>query len=103
METFMERIIETDRRAREVIEQALSRREPALAEARTQAQAELDKRAEALRLEMEEIDRRAEDRRKRDAQAADEEYLTAKHALDAAFEQQRAAWLDEIFSRAARR
>ena len=38
METFMERIIETDRRAREVIEKALAQREGDLAAARKQAQ-----------------------------------------------------------------
>ena len=101
METFMERIIETDRRAREVIEQALAQREPALAAARKAAQEELRSREEAQRAEMEQLDRDAERSRERDAQDADREYLAAKHALDAAFEEKRGEWLETICRRAA--
>ena len=99
METFMERIIETDRRARQVIEQALARRETELADARVKAQEEVRQRTEALRAEMEQIDRNAEAWKARDAEAAEQEYLTAKHALDAAFEAGRETWLEGICNR----
>lgn len=101
METFMERIIETDRRAREVIEKALAQREGDLAAARKQAQEEVRKRTEALRAEMDTIDREAGKSRAQSAQEADREYLSAKHALDAAFEEKREDWLKRICSRAA--
>lgn len=99
METFMERIIETDRRARSVIEEALARRETELAKAREDAQAEADKRSASMRAEMEQIDQEAEAWKTQDAQDAEAEYLTAKHALDAAFEAKREGWLKELFQR----
>lgn len=100
METFMQRIIDTDRQARDVIEKALARREGELAAARSEAQEEVRKRTEALRAEMDEIDRKAEASRQKSAEQADREYLTAKHALDAAFESKREEWLKRICDRA---
>ena len=99
METFMERIIETDRRARAVIEQALAKRETELAKARAEAEAEAEQRSASMRAEMEEIDRSAEAWKAKDAEAAESEYLAAKHALDAAFEEKREGWLNKLFER----
>ena len=52
-----------------------------------------------MRAEMEEIDRSAEAWKAKDAEAAESEYLAAKHALDAAFEEKREGWLNKLFER----
>ena len=77
METFMERIIETDRRAREVIEKALAQREGDLAAARKQAQEEVHKRTEALGAVMGTIGREAGESRAQGAQGGDRGSLSA--------------------------
>ena len=72
MEKFVDRIIETDRKAREIIEQA-----------------QQDKGRAA-------IDEEFAQREARESERMDAAYLDAKHALDNAFEDGHDAWLAEI-------
>ena len=78
MEKFVDRIIETDRKAREIIEQAQQEKQAVLADAKKRADAEIAQR-EA-----------------RESERMDAAYLDAKHALDNAFEDGHDAWLAEI-------
>ena len=78
MEKFVNRIIETDRKAREIIEQAQQEKQAVLADAKKRADAEIAQR-EA-----------------RESERMDAAYLDAKHALDNAFEAGHDAWLAEI-------
>ena len=78
MEKFVDRIIETDRKAREIIEQAQQEKQAVLADAKKRADAEIAQR-EA-----------------RESERMDAAYLDAKHALDNAFEAGHDAWLAEI-------
>ncbi len=78
MEKFVDRIIETDRKAREIIEQAQQEKQAVLADAKKRADAEIARR-EA-----------------RESERMDAAYLDAKHALDNAFEAGHDAWLAEI-------
>ena len=78
MEKFVDRIIETDRKAREIIEQAQQEKQAVLADAKKRADAEFAQR-EA-----------------RESERMDAAYLDAKHALDNAFEAGHDAWLAEI-------
>ena len=75
MEKFVDRIIETDRKAREIIEQAQQEKQAVLADAKKRADAE---------------------REARESERMDAAYLDAKHALDNAFEAGHDAWLAEI-------
>ena len=75
MEKFVDRIIETDRKAREIIEQAQQEKQAVLADAKKRADAEIARR---------------------ESERMDAAYLDAKHALDNAFEAGHDAWLAEI-------
>ena len=89
MEKFVNRIIETDRKAREIIEQAQQEKQAVLADAKKRADAEIARR-EA------EADEEFAQREARESERMDAAYLDAKHALDNAFEAGHDAWLAEI-------
>lgn len=96
MESFVDRIIETDRKARMVIEQAQQEKERLLNEARQKAQDYLEKQEMRVKQGREDVDREFEQKTQEAAAAADKSYLEQKHALDDAFEQNRALWIKEI-------
>lgn len=84
MEQFVELMLATDRKARDMIDKARQTRAQAVADAQKQA-AEI---------------RAADEKRlaagKAQAKALDEEFLRAKHALDGRFDANRSAWLDGL-------
>lgn len=96
MESFVDRIIETDRKARIVIEQAQQEKETLLNEARKKAQDYLEKQEMRVKQGREDVDREFEQKTREAADAADKSYLDQKHALDNAFEHNRALWIKEI-------
>ena len=86
MEKFVDRIIETDRKAREIIEAAQLQKKQLMqqADAKTQQaiakrQAQDDKKMEALNAELAQREKDACDK-------ADDAYICAKHKLDNTFE-----------------
>ena len=89
MEKFVDRIIETDRKAREIIEQAQQEKQAVLADAKKRADAEIARREAEADKGRAAIDEEF-------AQRMDAAYLDAKHALDNAFEAGHDAWLAEI-------
>lgn len=98
METFVERIIETDRKAQEVIGAAQKEKKELLQQARERARQELAQREAAARQGKQAVDAEMEQSARQASQSADEDYLEKKRALDAAFEAHREAWLSEITS-----
>ena len=93
MEKFVDRIIETDRKAREIIEQAQQEKQAVLADAKKRADAEIARREAEADKGRAAID---EEFAQREAERMDAAYLDAKHALDNAFEDGHDAWLAEI-------
>ena len=93
MEKFVDRIIETDRKAREIIEQAQQEKQAVLADAKKRADAEIARREAEGRAA---IDEEFAQREARESERMDAAYLDAKHALDNAFEAGHDAWLAEI-------
>ena len=91
MEKFVDRIIETDRKAREIIEQAQQEKQAVLADAKKRADAEIARREAEADKGRAAIDEEFAQRERMDAA-----YLDAKHALDNAFEAGHDAWLAEI-------
>lgn len=96
MESFVERIIKTDREAREIIAAAQEQKEKALAEAVTRAETTIAKRQEEQQRQMDKQDEALSARENTAMQRADEEYIAAKHALDTTFDKHHDAWLEEI-------
>ena len=96
MEKFVDRIIETDRKARQVIDAAQQEKKRLLRESKARAQADLAAREEAAQQGKKAVDAEMAALAKDAGQKTDEDYLAKKHALDAAFEQHREAWLAEI-------
>ena len=96
MEAFVELIMETDRKARALIDQAQEEKKEILAGAEKRANEELKKREAALKAGKKQVDAQldADTRKERDVMA--KAYLEAKHALDAAFEEKREMWLKEL-------
>lgn len=96
LEAFVDRIIETDRRARGVIENAQREKKRLLEEAKQRAAEELKKQSAATQQGKQAIDGELAQREQAENQKADEAYLAAKRGLDEAFEAHREAWLDEV-------
>ena len=96
MEKFVDRIIETDRKAREIIEQAQQEKKTILADAKTRAEQELLQRQADAEKGKAEIDAEFETRTMQGIQQMDAAYLNAKHALDETFETGHDVWLCEI-------
>ena len=96
MEKFVDRIIETDRKAREIIEQAQQEKQAVLADAKKRADAEIARRETEADKGRAAIDEEFAQREARESERMDAAYLDAKHALDNAFEDGHDAWLAEI-------
>ena len=96
MEKFVNRIIETDRKAREIIEQAQQEKQAVLADAKKRADAEIARREAEADKGRAAIDEEFAQREARESEHMDAAYLDAKHALDNAFADGHDAWLAEI-------
>lgn len=96
MEKFVDRIIETDRKAREIIEQAQQEKQAVLADAKKRADAEIARREAEADKGRAAIDEEFAQREARESERMDGAYLDAEHALDNAFEAGHDAWLAEI-------
>lgn len=97
-ESFVDKIIDTDKKAREIIEGAQKEKDLLMAEAEKRARHEIEARGEDDKKEMSQIDIIYNEKLAEASERADAEYIAAKHALDAAFEKGRRGWLDEIIS-----
>ena len=86
MEKFVNRIIETDRKAREIIEQAQQEKQAVLADAKKRADAEIARREAEADQGRAAIDEEFAQREARESERMDAAYLDAKHALDNALE-----------------
>ncbi|MEG1406834.1 MAG: hypothetical protein RSD23_03170 [Ruthenibacterium sp.] len=96
MEKFVDRIIDTDRKAREIIEEAQNKKSALLAQAAQNAEAEIKMRIAESKQKIAESDADLNAREAQAMETADADYFVAKHALDAAFEAGRKTWLREI-------
>ena len=96
MEKFVDRIIETDRKAREIIEQAQQEKQAVLADAKKRADAEIARREAEADKGRAAIDDEFAQREAGESERMVADYLDAKHALDNAFEAGHDAWLAEI-------
>lgn len=96
MEAFVELIMETDRKARALIDQAQEEKKEILAGAEKRANEELKKREAALEAGKKEVDAQLAKDTQKEREEMDKAYLDAKHALDAAFEEKRTFWLEEL-------
>ncbi|WP_367924421.1 hypothetical protein [uncultured Ruthenibacterium sp.] len=96
MEAFVDLIMETDRKARALIDQAQEEKKQILAGAEKRANAELQKRQAVLEQGKREVDAQLAQDTQKEREEMDKAYLDAKHALDATFEENREHWLDEI-------
>ena len=96
MENFVDRIIETDRKARELLESARSEKKKLLDDAKKRAADYLEQQEQAVRQGRAAVDEEFSRKTAQAAEEADQDYLEQKHRLDGAFEQHRAAWLSEI-------
>ncbi|NCC08349.1 MAG: hypothetical protein EOM30_10030 [Clostridia bacterium] len=97
-ESFVDKIIDTDKKAREIIEGAQKEKDLLMAEAEKRAKQEIEARAEDDKKEMAQIDNKYKEKLAAATERANVEYIAAKHALDAAFEKGRKVWLDEIIN-----
>ena len=96
MESFVERIIETDRKAREMIEAAQQKKQTLQKEAEEKAQQTLTARAAADKTAIEKLDSALALQETAAMDKADKEYIQAKHVLDDAFNAGRDGWLSEL-------
>ncbi|MEG2672156.1 MAG: hypothetical protein RR937_03140 [Ruthenibacterium sp.] len=96
MEKFVDRIIDTDRKAREIIEAAQNKKSALLAQAAQKATAEIAARAAESAQKIAASDADIKAREAAAAEPADKQYISPKHPLAAAFEAGRKTWLAEI-------
>ena len=96
MEAFVELIMETDRKARALIDQAQEEKKEIRAGAEKRANEELKKREAALEAGKKQVDAQLDADTRKERDEMDKAYLEAKHALDAAFEEKRELWLKEL-------
>ena len=96
MEGFVDRIMETDRKAREMIDAAQREKKQILALAQENARRKLEERAAELERGKRDVDAQLAAQGAAGEEAVNKAYLRAKHALDDAFDAHRDAWLDEI-------
>lgn len=96
VENFVDRILETDRRARALLDEAQSEKKRLLREARERAEADVRRRDEQAKAGCAAVNEEFARREAEAAEAADRDYLRCKRALDEAFEEHRKAWLAEI-------
>lgn len=98
MEKFVDRIIETDRKAREIIEDAQNRRDQLQKDAQKEAAELLAQRAAASEAAIAKLDADFAAREKRASDRTDAEYLAAKHALDRDFDAGYDKWLQDALA-----
>ena len=98
MEKFVDRIIETDRKAREIIEAAQQTKKQLLKKADTKAKQALEKREAEDSKKMQALNNELAQREKLEIDKADAAYIAAKHMLDHTFEQGHDTWLQEILT-----
>lgn len=96
MEAFVELIMETDRKARTLIDQAQEEKKQILAGAEKRANEELKRREAALEAGKKQVDAQLAQDTKKEREEMDKACLDAKRALDAVFEEKREFWLDEL-------
>lgn len=96
MGQFVDRIIETDRKAREMIDAAQLEKKQILEDAKRSAAQQLAVQAQALEQGKHEADEQMAQKSVAANEAMDKAYLKAKHTLDTAFDSQRDVWLSEI-------
>lgn len=96
MEKFVDRIIETDRRAREIIEAAQQEKETLTKQAALRAEAELAKRAAVQDKGIAALNAALDVHVEEATAQADKNYIAAKHLLDKTFDANRDRWLAEI-------
>ena len=96
MEKFVDRIIETDRKARDIIEDAQTQKQKILADAQVRADKEIARHSAEAEKGKRGIDEEFKKKEQDGLDRMDVDYLTAKRALDAAFEGAHDAWLAEI-------
>lgn len=96
MEQFVELMLATDRKARDMIEKARGQKAQAIADA--QAQAEVIRQADEKRLAdgKAQVDASLASEKQAQATALEQEFLAAKHALDDRFNTNRDAWLKKV-------
>lgn len=96
MEKFVDRIMETDRKAREMIDAAQAEKKQILENAREKAERQLAEQKAALEQGEREVDAQMAQQAAERDEASDKSYLDAKHKLDSTFDAHRDAWLEEI-------
>ncbi len=96
MENFVDRIIDTDRKAREIIENAQREKDALLKGAEARAAEQLAVREAESKEAMLAIDAEYAAREASAMDKSDAEYISAKHKLDHAFDDGRTVWLKEI-------
>lgn len=96
MEKFVDRIIETDRKAREIIEAAHNEKEVYQKEASERARRDLAERAAAQESQIAILDKELAEQVEKACNEADNAYITAKHILDSRFDAGREGWLHDI-------
>ena len=96
MEKFVDRIIETDRKAREIIEGAQREKAQLEKQAREEAARRLEERAAQNAQAIAGLDEQYAQSRTKAEERAEADYITAKHALDADFAAGHDAWLRDV-------
>ncbi len=98
MEQFVELMLATDRKARDMIEKARGQKAQAISDAH--AQAEVIRQADEKRLAdgKAQVDAALTQEKQAQAKALEQEFLAAKHTLDERFNTNRDAWLKQVCS-----
>ena len=96
MEAFVELIMETDRKARVLIDEAQEEGKQILASAEKRADEELKRREAVLEKGKQQVDEQLALDTQKECEEMDRNYLSAKRALDKAFEDKRVRWLAEL-------
>lgn len=96
MEKFVEHIIETDKRARAIIEQAQKQKKKMLADADAQVEKLQAAHEQSMKAQLAEVDEGVQAAREAQQQRAHEDYIKAKKELDARFDRHHDQWVTEI-------
>lgn len=96
MEHFVDKILQTDQKAREIIEAAEIEKNAIITKAKKDAHQYLMQQQEKTKAEKQGIDTQLVEKTKQGEETINTLYLTAKHAIDEAFDTQYDAWLAQI-------
>lgn len=96
MKSFVDRIIETDRKAKELLEQAQAEKRRLMEDAKERAEKYLQQQELKIKQGRAAIDLEFAEKAQKAAHQADKDYLCRKQTLDKAFEEGRIRWLEEI-------